>query len=91
MRNYARAEQIGLREESIERRAKHRQSAPEILAEHGVSFISRNSGAHLIVEHGGVTFDFWPGTGKFTQRGITKSGRGIFNLLKLLEVRHVQA
>jgi len=31
--------------------------------------------------------DFWPGTGKYTQRGTNKQGRGVFNLFKLIGVK----
>lgn len=86
MRNADLVMELGWAGESQQRRANNRDSSAKLLEERGISFVSRNSGAHLIVEHGGVTVDFWPGTGKFTQRGVTKSGRGVFNLLKLLGV-----
>jgi hypothetical protein len=70
------------------RRANNRESSPRILAERGVSFESKNEGAHLIVTIGGMVVDFWPGTGKFITRGAKpKTGRGVFNLLKLEQTK----
>lgn len=66
------------------RRANNRESSPRILAERGVSFETKNDGAHLIVTIGELVVDFWPGTGKFITRSAKpKTGRGVFNLLKL--------
>lgn len=87
MRNYARAEEVGMVQESIERRAKNRDGGAEILSKAGVEFESKNGGAHLVVRHAGKTVDFWPGTGKFIPREPRpKHGRGVFNLLKILGV-----
>lgn len=70
------------------RRANNRESSPRILAERGISFESKNEGAHLIVTIGGMVVDFWPGTGKFITRGPkSKTGRGVFNLLKLEQTK----
>ena len=66
------------------RRANNRASSPEVLRRHGVEFETKNDGAHLIVTMGDMVVDFWPGTGKFITRGTSsKTGRGVFNLLKL--------
>lgn len=66
------------------RRANNRQSSPQVLADHGIAFETKNEGAHLIVTIGGKVVDFWPGTGKFITRGPnSKTGRGVFNLLRL--------
>lgn len=68
-------------------RAANRENAPVILTANGVSFSVHNGGAHLIVSHGGQTFDFWPGTGKWIGRARPKyTGRGIFKLLGRLGV-----
>lgn len=71
-----------LREASMERRANNRASSAEILRQRGVAFVSKNDGAHLIVTHGKVTADFWPGTGKYSLRGSGVYKRGVFNLLR---------
>ncbi|MNN70290.1 hypothetical protein D3C81_1861330 [compost metagenome] len=86
MRNYERASEIGMVAESIERRASNRERSALKLQELGISFVSNNDGAHLIVMHAGKTVDFWPGTGKFIPRGAGRPGRGVFNLLKHLGV-----
>lgn len=89
MRNYDRAAEIGMNAESIERRADNRDRSAAILDRLGVSFESKNGGAHLIVTHDGKTVDFWPGTGKFIQRQSgARHGRGVFNLMKLLGIQH---
>jgi len=72
----------GLKGESQKRRADNRESSAKILEENGIKFESKNMGAHLIVSGDSITIDFWPGTGKFIVRG-GKTGRGVFNLLKL--------
>lgn len=84
MRNIERTEQIGWEAESAERRSKNRESSAAILTEHGVKFESKSTGVHLIVTHEGKVVDFWPGTGKYIVRGTGKSGRGVFNLIKLV-------
>lgn len=72
----------GLAEESKQRRAGNRENSAKILADEGIKFESKNLGAHLIVSGHSITVDFWPGTGKWIIRG-GKTGRGVFNLLKL--------
>lgn len=72
----------GMREESQAKRAINRDKSQQILIDNGIPFKYFNFGAHLVVDS---RFDFWPGTGKFTCRETSKSGRGIFNLLKKLK------
>lgn len=69
-----------------EKRARNRERGTEILKEHGIAFQSKNDGAHLIVKHDGKIADYWPGTGKFIFREGGE-GRGVFNLLRALEVK----
>lgn len=61
----------------------NREQSAQILARSGISFETRNSGAHLVIKHEGKTVDFWPGTGKWADRAGA-SGRGVFKLLKHL-------
>lgn len=79
-----------MREHGQQRRAANREDSPALLRQHGVTFDSRNNGAHLIVKHAGKTVDFWPGTGKWIDRfapsGRAPNGRGVFKLLKHLGV-----
>ena len=71
------------REASQAKRASNREQSARLLASTGIPFVSRNGGAHLIV--GEPPFaDFWPGTGKFIERGSNRSGRGVKNLLRAL-------
>lgn len=86
MRNAERATEIGWDRESQERRADNRASSVKVLEAHGVDHEIKNDGVHIIVSHGGMTVDFWPGTGKFIPRGAGRPGRGVFNLLRLLGV-----
>lgn len=66
--------------------ARNRTCSAFILQEKGYAFESKNDAAHLIVRHNSLTVDFWPGTGKYIPRTPkAKHGRGVFNLIKLLE------
>lgn len=87
MRDIERTVEIGWKAESSERRASNRESSAQVLADHGVTFETKNMGAHLIVSHGGKIADFWPGTGKYIPRGFGRPGRGVFSLLKLLGIK----
>ena len=69
------------RQHSQLKRAHNRQSSADLLRSRGVDFSVRNDGAHLIIHAGPVTFDFWPGTGRWSDRN---GGRG-FGVRSLLE------
>lgn len=71
-------------DDSKNRRASNRENSANILAQRGIGFVSKNGGAHLIVDHNDKILDFWPGTGKWICRG-GKSGRGVFGMIKYLE------
>jgi len=76
-------------EESKSRRRHNREASADVLCSKGIQFQSRNMGAHLIVEYGGETVDYWPGTGKWIRRDrscFPYQGRGVFELLKVLRV-----
>ena len=73
----------GMAEQSQEKRAKNRERSAQLLIDRGVEFETKNDGAHLIVKTKYGPVDFWPGTGKFIPRPAGRSGRGVFNLLKL--------
>lgn len=72
-----------MREEGRERRASHRENSPKLLEAVGIFFESKNGGAHLIVEGKHCYIDFWPGTGKWIERGGRK-GFGVRNLIKYI-------
>lgn len=73
----------GMAEHSKNKRARNRERSAALLIDRGVKFETRNAGAHLIVTTKYGLVDFWPGAGKFMPRAAGKSGRGVFNLLKL--------
>ncbi len=79
-----------VRDESRRRRARHRENAPSILNNHGIEFLYKNCGAHLIIidSHTRQSIaDFWPGTGSWKMRDNYAGGRGIFGLITELELR----
>lgn len=71
-----------------EKRAKNKMESTELLIHQGIDFISRNNGAHLIVDHPdtGIKIDFWPSTGKWRSRDSKQSRRGVFNMLRFMNV-----
>lgn len=73
------------KEASVIKRQSNRENSAELLTNRGISFVSKNNGAHLIVTHNERTADFWPGTGKYKFRDRSKFRRGVFNLLRDLE------
>lgn len=75
-----------LRETGRDKRASNRQTSPEVLRSHGVSFTAHNNGAHLIVTHADKVADFWPVTGTYNVRGTKAYRRGVFRLLRDLGI-----
>ena len=69
------------RKQSQEKRASNREASAELLSKAGVSFESKNHGAHLVVAS---NFDFWPGTGLWSHRQSRETGRGVNGLLARL-------
>lgn len=72
-----------IREMQREKKYSNRISSTSLLEKHGISFISKNNGIHLIVSD---RWDFWPSTGKFIDRQTKKQGRGVFNLIRVVKV-----
>lgn len=68
-----------LREASKERRKNNRDHAPTVLQREGISYVSHNGGAHLVVES---RFDYYPGTGLFIDRTTKTQHRGIRSLVQ---------
>ncbi len=54
-------------------KAKRRETGQQALIDAGVPFLTRNNGAHLIVND---EWDFWPGTGRWSHRSPPSEGRG---------------
>lgn len=65
-----------------EKRASNRDDSAEMLRQAGVTFESKNIGAHLIVQAGKKMVDFWPGTGLWLVRGDKVRRRGVRELVK---------
>jgi hypothetical protein len=83
MGDYWRDVTPALKERSQQKRASNRQQSAKMLTDAKVKFESRNGGAHLIVTAAdGLVADFWPGTGKWMQRGYPGSSRGVRSLLR---------
>ena len=79
------------KEASKVKRASNRTLAPEALAKEGITFESKNDGAHLIVKQDNEKpVDFWPGTGKFICRETGKDGRGVRNVIKHINRKRVR-
>lgn len=74
-----------LNEQSKEKRANNRQASARLLNEYKIPYLSKNFGAHLVIECADQVIDFWPGTGLWTVRGDPKKRRGVLHLIK-----HVQ-
>lgn len=70
------------RQMSQDKRRRNREFSTNLLAQHGVPFVVKNEGAHLIVAD---RFDFWPGTGLFTDRQSGRRDRGVRKLLRQLQ------
>ena len=76
-----------IRRMSRKKRSKNRDWSTNKLIDLGVKFSKHNNGVHLIVNHNGVTVDFWPGTGKWITRDGFK-GRGVYNMLDHIGVTY---
>ena len=70
-----------IRAESKQRRAGNRERSIEELRNAGVAFEAKNHGTHLILRN---EIDFWPGTGLWSVRASSLTGRGVFNLIRHL-------
>ena len=68
-----------VRARSRERRALNRAKSTALLSRAGISFVSKNGGAHLIVEG---RWDAWVGTGLWQDRITKTRGRGVRELLR---------
>lgn len=68
-----------MHEASKVKRASNRVNSAHLLTAAGISFESRNNGAHLIVAK---RYDFWPGTGLWMVRGEKTKQRGVSKLIE---------
>ena len=60
--------------------ATKRAAAEALLTSQGVAYTVHNNGAHIVIEEGGATFDYWPGTERWRMR----PRRGLFGVQTLL-------
>lgn len=72
-------------ERSAAKRAENRTASQRILAEEGIDFTSNNEGVHLVIVDHGNTWDFWPGTGKWSRRLSGRYARGVYPLIKAIK------
>lgn len=69
-------------EEKTLKKRSNSESSISILKENGIVYkILSTNGPHLRIGE----YDFWAGTGLWINRKSRKRGRGIFNLLKVLQ------
>jgi len=67
------------------KRAKNRGAGAEYLTVRNIPYVSKNNGAHLIVEGIDCFIDYWPGTGRWkTRKG--KTGFGVRWLVDYIEM-----
>lgn len=74
-----------LKEHSKQKRTHNRSNSTAILTAHGIPFVVKNEGAHLIVTAGQKKINFWPGTGLWMVQGEPQRHGGVFKLLKYLK------
>lgn len=75
------------RAKKTEKRQSNTKFSTDLLNSLGVSFVSNNGGAHLVIKHNASVIDFWPSTGLFIARGTAVKRRGVKNLLSALKVK----
>lgn len=64
-----------------ERREKNREVGPQILTQHGIKFVVKNGGAHIIIGEPAV-LHFWPGTQRWIHARVKRiNGRGTQGLI----------
>jgi hypothetical protein len=68
-----------------EEKAVRRAESAAALERAGYSFSEHNNGLHLIIYRPYGTFDFWPSTGKWMQRGTKVKRHGLVHLLAALK------
>jgi hypothetical protein len=70
-----------MREVSQEKKRNNLVSSIQILKSNGIDF-TQLSDHHFRIGD----YDFWPSTGKFRNRITSKAGRGVFKLVKILNL-----
>ncbi len=75
-----------LKEAGKKKKADNQESSTRILIDKSIPFTSHNWGNHLVVYGNEIIFDFWPSTGKFISRNKKTKGRGVFSMIKKLNL-----
>ena len=80
-------------EESRTKKQRNLASSLAILDQYLIPYTTNNGGIHVKIEHNGVRYNFWPTTGKWqiVKKKHNSWGRGVFNLLRAMQVEHVRA
>ena len=65
--------------------AENRECGAVLLDQLGIDFERLNRGAHLIINAREMVIDFWPGTGKWSNRK-GKKGQGIKSLINYINL-----
>lgn len=71
-------------EQKKAKRASNTEKSTQILRDKGIEFVSKNGGAHLIIDSNNGRINFWPSTGLWTVNGSKKEGRGVFTMIKFI-------
>lgn len=78
-----------MKQRSQEKRAGNREASAELLRAAGIEFVSKNEGAHLIVEG---RIDFWPGTGRWIVRSDKRiDRRGVKALINFVKTHPAES
>jgi hypothetical protein len=58
-----------------------------VLRQRGIAYKTLNADVchYRVAQH----WDFWPSTGKFRNYKTNETGRGVFNLIKRLSIKHI--
>lgn len=69
------------RRDRAAKRESNRDEGARLVQEAGYDHDVKNNGAHIIIRHAGVVWDYWPGTGRWQERRSVWKGRGVRKLL----------
>lgn len=73
-----------LNEHRKQERAKNRVGAADTLRAMGYVVSEHNGGAHVVIQHAGITIDYWPGPGRWRRRDGQERGHDRDSLLAKL-------
>ncbi len=71
------------REIGKNKKLKNLKSSLKILDDRGIKYKTLNESVHYRIDD----WDFWPTTGKFYNKKTGEKGRGVFNLIKKLNIK----